>query len=220
MSTTTRDSASSSGHSAEANRLMFCRLPSAKSKASPRANAQSSAVWWSSMCKSPLQVSWMSKRPCLASCEIMWSRNPSPVCTSHTPLPSKCTVTSILVSLVLRCTSPLLKTPCGTKGAAGMMSSSWLRPHRITPSAWAASRHVVMSSGGRTSPSVTLASSSGVRTPHAKVPPDLPALISSGVSPIINALQGSTPNFLQAINTPVGLGLAGASSIHMQILNK
>lgn len=51
------------------------------SKASPRAMAQSSAVWWSSMWRSPLHISFKSKWPCLAIACSMWSRNPSPVST-------------------------------------------------------------------------------------------------------------------------------------------
>lgn len=55
---------------------MPVRSWSAKSKADPSAREQSSAVWWSSTTKSPLQCNVKSKWPCLASAWNMWSKKP------------------------------------------------------------------------------------------------------------------------------------------------
>ena len=76
--------------------------PSAFKTAWPSTMPESSAVWWKSMCRSPLAFKAMSIIEWRASCSNMWSRKPMPVVTSQWPEPSRSTVDVISVSLVLR----------------------------------------------------------------------------------------------------------------------
>mmetsp|Transcript_32442 Transcript_32442/g.59469 ORF Transcript_32442/g.59469 Transcript_32442/m.59469 type:complete len:258 (+) Transcript_32442:269-1042(+) len=156
MSTTARLRASSRGKSASAQRAMPARAPSALSKASPRASAQSSAVWWSSMCRSPRHRRARSKRENLLSAVSMWSRKPRPVSTCAFPVPSRSMVQEIWVSLVSRVTVAVRRplwapagpaapfanrgrflaapppSPSSPVGGGGSSSSSSARPHSTT----------------------------------------------------------------------------------------
>ena len=90
-STVQRASASSRGARASPKRWMPVRSPSARSSAWPSAMPQSSTVWCSSTCRSPLQLRSRSSRPCVASAVSMWSRKPTPVAIVERPLPSRST---------------------------------------------------------------------------------------------------------------------------------
>src|SRR6056297_1531814 len=63
---------------------------------------QSSTVWWSSICRSPVAATRMSMRLWRASWSSMWSKNPTPVDMSAFPVPSRSTSTEIRVSVVSR----------------------------------------------------------------------------------------------------------------------
>src|SRR3984957_6272622 len=54
------------------------------------------------MWRSPTALTVMSMRECRANRSSIWSKKPIPVATLDTPDPSRLTVTSISVSLVLR----------------------------------------------------------------------------------------------------------------------
>mmetsp|Transcript_24271 Transcript_24271/g.71276 ORF Transcript_24271/g.71276 Transcript_24271/m.71276 type:complete len:341 (-) Transcript_24271:248-1270(-) len=232
MSTTTRLKASSRGQTASPKREMLFLWPRAWSSVSPRQIAQSSAVWWSSMCRSPLQTSVMSMRECLESCWIMWSRNPSPVVTSDFPEPSMFTEHAIVVSLVLRDTSATRRSPFSTRGrfadgadAAAAAAPSSCRGNISRRPASPGSRTRSAPEDKSTGsifldvveiPRVLRAASSGVSTPTARTPLFTADTTSSGVSPTITASPGETPSLLSASCTGKGSGLAGPSSMHTQ----
>ena len=88
-STVQRASASSSGALASPKRWMPVRSPSARSIAWPSAMPQSSTVWCSSTCRSPVQLRSRSSRPWVARAVSMWSRKPTPVVTLERPVPSE-----------------------------------------------------------------------------------------------------------------------------------
>ena len=106
-STTARDKDSSRGAKPVPKRLTPRISPSAFLNAWPSAIAQSSAVWWSSMYRSPRHCSSRDRPPCLASACSMWSRKPRPVdtwifCGASTGCVSSAIDTSICVSFVRR----------------------------------------------------------------------------------------------------------------------
>ncbi|SRX66046.1 hypothetical protein MMC68F_00019 [Mycoplasma mycoides subsp. capri] len=80
-STTALESASSKGANPDPNLFTPRTAPRASLKAWPRAIPQSSVVWWSSMCKSPMHSTISDQPECLARACIIWSRNPIPVWT-------------------------------------------------------------------------------------------------------------------------------------------
>ena len=73
---------------------------SARLKALPSAIPVSSTVWCASTYISPLQVRFMSNLPCFAKRVIIWSKNPQPLLTLHSPLPSMLRVRLMSVSAV------------------------------------------------------------------------------------------------------------------------
>src|SRR5690554_7085314 len=88
--------------------------PTACLKAWPRVMPMSSTVWWSSMCRSPLQVMSRSTRPWRAIWSIMCSRKGTPVSKQALPVPSRLISTEIWVSRVFRSTRALrsaMETP-------------------------------------------------------------------------------------------------------------
>mmetsp|Transcript_84030 Transcript_84030/g.163289 ORF Transcript_84030/g.163289 Transcript_84030/m.163289 type:complete len:344 (+) Transcript_84030:268-1299(+) len=243
MSTTARLNAPSRGHTAVPNRAMPLRSPSALSNASPKASAQSSAVWWSSMCRSPLHCSCKSKRPCFASCSSMWSKNPMPVDTEHEePVPSRLISQLMDVSLVARehfptrdGLLPALPTsfarfeegpslPCSptVDDTGGSQSRRPARPGGSTTAAPHAVKAAPMSTvvGVGSTPRTARAWPSGVRTPTPTQPALTPATMSSGVSPTMSAspaAEEGMPSPSRASRTGVGSGLGGPSSMQTQI---
>jgi hypothetical protein len=73
MSTTDWTSASSSGTSASPKRAMPDLSPSAWRMAWPRTMPTSSTVWCTSMCVSPVAVTFRSVSECFANAVSMWS---------------------------------------------------------------------------------------------------------------------------------------------------
>src|SRR5689334_12418017 len=87
----------------------------------------SSTVWCASMCKSPFATISRSNTPWRATWSSIWSRKPMPVAMLALPFPSRLSLTTICVSLVLRLTSALRMTVLTPAGAHYEQMSAQMR---------------------------------------------------------------------------------------------
>ena len=95
--------------------------PRAARKASPKVIIQSSTVWWASIFKSPWHLRVIEIILCFDNCSSIWSKKPIPVEISIGWAWSRFTLAKILVSLLVRSTSPVR---CGIKGVLRSRAAS------------------------------------------------------------------------------------------------